>query len=415
MSEFIKLFENESIGTIEALIGEAPSLELNEELITDFIEENFSSEEVVRDDFEEITYSILSSYLFTIESTHKLNPKKILCILRSFDKQITLNANRLSLIGGLKSQVDYVNSNELPLKEVLTELTSPLQDKISIAFTAVKQFPKLKTNLFATHFEFIEEELIKLDCSFQDNELKKVILELKEIIMFSKWIYKFIQNGELYTSVEIMKKSSALKSEVTKRLTRIYNHSLILTQHYCGKIEFLIWNKAKKSAEITKYLKENMSNKIPSSARFLLYKNKITNNEHKEYIHYEQKKVVVMSDDLDVLQVFKEIREVPFDKWDFFCYVKPSLLDAWMKSNKPDKLIVDYNFSSSVVENGIEFVKLLINKYPSLDSLQRQDQVYIVANNDKLIELNKYKYEFNFNIIKEPLVLKNIYENLLYE
>lgn len=31
MSEFIKLFENESVGTIEALIGEAPSLELNEE------------------------------------------------------------------------------------------------------------------------------------------------------------------------------------------------------------------------------------------------------------------------------------------------------------------------------------------------------------------------------------------------
>ena len=31
MSEFIKLFENETVGTIEALIGEAPSLELKEE------------------------------------------------------------------------------------------------------------------------------------------------------------------------------------------------------------------------------------------------------------------------------------------------------------------------------------------------------------------------------------------------
>jgi len=31
MSEFMKLFENETVGTIEALIGEAPSLELKEE------------------------------------------------------------------------------------------------------------------------------------------------------------------------------------------------------------------------------------------------------------------------------------------------------------------------------------------------------------------------------------------------
>ena len=31
MSEFVKLFENETVGTIEALIGEAPSLELKEE------------------------------------------------------------------------------------------------------------------------------------------------------------------------------------------------------------------------------------------------------------------------------------------------------------------------------------------------------------------------------------------------
>lgn len=31
MSEFIKLFENETVGTIEALIGEAPSLEIKEE------------------------------------------------------------------------------------------------------------------------------------------------------------------------------------------------------------------------------------------------------------------------------------------------------------------------------------------------------------------------------------------------
>ena len=31
MSDFIKLFESETVGTIEALIGEAPSLEFNEE------------------------------------------------------------------------------------------------------------------------------------------------------------------------------------------------------------------------------------------------------------------------------------------------------------------------------------------------------------------------------------------------
>ena len=31
MSDFMKLFESETIGTIEALIGQAPTLELEEE------------------------------------------------------------------------------------------------------------------------------------------------------------------------------------------------------------------------------------------------------------------------------------------------------------------------------------------------------------------------------------------------
>jgi CheY-like chemotaxis protein len=391
------------------------NLEINEKLLNTFIEENFGSEEVCRSDFEEITHSILSSYFFNIQSTHKINPKKILCILKSIDKKPILSKNRLGLIDGFKSQITYVNSNELALKNVLDELTTPLQDKIGIAFTKVKKFPKLNIKLFAVHFEFIEKELIKLDCDFIDYELKKLLLELKELTIFSKWMYNFLKKEELYASVDIVKKSVPLKSEVTKRLSRSYQHSLVLSQHYCGKIEFDLWKKAKESAEIIKYLKTYMPNTIANSLRFLLHKNKITKEVQKEYLPYEQEKVIVMSNDLTTLKFFKEINKTPFDKWDFFCCAKQSLLDVWIKSNKPDKLIIDYNFSGSVVDNGIKFIKILMKKHPILEDLIKHDQLYIIANDDKLLELSKHKETLSFAVIQEPLGLKNIFENLLYQ
>ncbi len=390
-------------------------ISIKEDLLKKFIDENFGDDNVSKDEFPEIVYSILSSFLFELNSSHKLNEKKILCILKSFDTKTLLQENRFALISNFKNQIIAVNSNELPLKEVLYELTIPLLDQLSIAFVRAKNFPKLKPDLFSPYFEYIVKEFMMIDCDFIDEELQKLLLELKELIIFNKWIYNFLDKKELYTSVDIIKKSKLLNSEVTKRLHKAHKRSILLTQHYCGQIEFYLWKRAKESTEIMQYLKANMPQTIPCSSRFLLHKGKISKEKHSVYLPYEQQKVIVISNELQTLELFKGITKAPFDKWSFLCYSNQSLLDAWMHSNMPDKFIIDYNFHNSVFNDGIQFLKYLIKKYPALQKLSKLDQTYIIANNNQLLELNNYKGSCNFIIIQEPLVLKNIYDNLLYQ
>ena len=85
-----------------------------------------------------------------------------------------------------------------------------LLDKISIATVHVKKFPKLKTKLYAPNFKYIVEELTKLDCDFNDEKLMKLMLEQKEIAVFSQFIYDFLDKNEVNKSIKAVAKSEAL-------------------------------------------------------------------------------------------------------------------------------------------------------------------------------------------------------------
>ena len=316
---------------------------------------------------------------------------------------------------GFKSDISYVNSSsELKLKEVLLSLTTPLSDKLSIAFNGVKTFPKLQTKLFAPYFEYITKELIEIDCYFMDDKLQKLLLELQEVIAFTKWIYEFLSTNALNQEVEAVSKSKALRQELKKRLTKSYQRSVLLAQYYCGIIEFYIWNRAKDSVEIVKYLKENMKQTVLNSGKFLIYKKKISFKDYKIYAPFEKQKIIVISNDLQVLKSFKETTEAPFEQWEFFGFSKVAVFDAWMHSYKADKIVIDYDFDSHVCDNGIEFLKLIIKKYPIFQEMVNLHKIYIVANDNQLIDFHNYKNRYNFSIITKPLKVKNISDVFLY-
>ncbi len=387
---------------------------IKKDILDIFIDENFTHDNILKSEFPEIVYSILSSYLFETANSHVINSKNILCILKSLEKKSTLSKNRFQLIEGFEDKITYVNSTDLQLKEILQELTIPLLDKISMAFAKTKKFPKLKSQLFSEHFNYISEELSIINCSFIDQTLQKLLLEHTEVNIFSKWLYNFLKTNELSTQVDAVLKSELLKNEVIKRLKIAYQRSLLLLQHYCGEIEFYLWKRAKESSEIVDYFKKNLPKSLLNSGRFLLYKEKISAQEHAGYLVYEKYNVVVMSDDLSTLGIFKEIVDAPFDKWNFFCFAKLSLLDAWMTNNIPNKIIIDYNLKSPIFENGIQFLKFIIKRYPIFIELVEIHQVSVIANIKDFSFLHKYKKNYNFSIIEEPLYLKNIYHNLLY-
>ncbi|PHQ64686.1 MAG: response regulator [Sulfurimonas sp.] len=393
--------------------------DLNLDWITDvldtLIEETFSNAEIDEADYPEMIYSILSTYLFEEEIEHSIDSKKILCIIKNNAKKGELSENRFALIDGFNSQLKHVNSKELEPKEIINILISPLIDKISMAMSKVKKFPKLKTKLYAPNFEYIVEELTKLDCDFGDENLTKLMLEQKEISLFSQFVYDFIDENKVNKSINAVAKSEALGLELTRGFGGLLKNISDLSRHYCGNIEFYIWKKARESNEIYEYLKTNMARTMPSSSRFLLHKGRVTIQEMQLYIPYEKQKVLVLSNSLQTLGVFKGVVNEMFPKWNFLCFTKVSLLDAWLHGNIPDKIIIDFNFKSSIFDNGVEFLKLATNRYPIIKDAISMEQLYFISNDDNYAKLNKYKSSYNFSIIQEPLSLDGIYETLIYD
>jgi CheY-like chemotaxis protein len=389
------------------------------EWITDaldtLINETFSNAEIPEEDYPEILYSILSTYLFEMEIEHSTDAKKISCILKNNTKKVEFTENRFAFMEGFKSQIEYVNSKELEPKEILQALATPLLDKVSMAKSHVKKYHMLKTKLYAPYFDYIIEEFTKLDCDFADIKLQKLILEQREIAKFSQYLYTFINKNEVKKSVKAVSKSETLVIELTRYLNKILKNISALSRHYCGSIEFHIWKKARESNEIYEYLKNNMPKSVPCTSRFLLHKNKITKIQHQFYLPYEKQKVLVLSNSLETLAVFKGEVSESFDKWNFFCFTKTSILDAWLHSNIPDKIIVHYSFKAFEFENGLEFLKLAFKIYPIIKDIVSLDQLYIIAKENDYTELKKYKSSYNFSIIQEPLTLDEIYENLLYD
>ncbi|MEA2100539.1 MAG: response regulator [Campylobacterota bacterium] len=383
--------------------------------LNSLIDEIFGDEDISEDEYTEIIYSVLSTFMFEINISHTVISKNILCIIKNSKDVAKIQENRLIFIETFESQISYVNSTKgLELKEILKALTTPLLDAISIAFSNVKSSPKLNSKLFSPYFTFVIDELSEIDCLFVDDKLEKLLIEHKEVIEFTKWMHRFLYNNNLTKSVEVVSSSQPLKSEVLKRLNKAYQQAILISQHYCGELEFYIWTRAKESIEITNYLKKNMGKTIPSTYRYLMHKDRIRRDKLEEYIHLEKQNILVVSAELDTLKIFKDIIEAPLDKWNFFCYAKLSLLNVWMNSNIPNKIIIDYNFKGSSFENGIEFLILLVKKYPVFKKIINSHNIYIIASNNQLSKLHTLQKKYKFSVIDESLTYKNIEDTLLF-
>jgi len=400
--KYYKKYINKDVNTLDS-----STLEL-------FIDEIFGDEMIDEDEYAEIMHSIISNYLFKNSIEHCINNKNILCVLSSFDKEVQIAKNRLNLKATFETQIDYVNNNELKKQEILDNLSNQLNEVISLAFVKVKYFPRLKSNLFAPYFKYIVYNLTEIDCLFMDNQLAKLLVELTEVQTFKRLLQEFLDVDYLSQQIPSVLKSILLKSEVLKRFTKQHQRLVLISDHYSGQIEYLVWKKAKESQEIITYFKKNMPKVMFNTQRFLLYNKKITMQQMEAYLPFEKRNVIILSEDISILKTFKEIVEHPFERWDFLCYSRTSFLDSWIKSNTPHKIIIDYDFSTRTFKNGIDFLRIIIQKYPVFKDLMDDKSIYIIAKNNQLLELHEYKKRYEFSIITKPLIYKNIEDAFLY-
>ncbi len=379
------------------------------------IDELFSNAQITQDEYPELLYSTLSIYFFEMQIEHKVSHKKIKCLLKNKENVSHIKKSRLGLMDDFKRELDYVNSTNLRPTEIIAALVSHTFDTLSMATSNVKKFTPKDSRLYAPYFEYLLQEFSKIDCEFEDKKLLKLMFEYKEVMEFSDFLYDFLKNREIFKSVKAVSHSKALGIELQNRLSKILKITYALNKHYCSNLEFQIFKRAKASYEIHRFFKKNMPKIIPSSSTFLHYKGKITTKELREYAPYETQKLLVISQELNILEFFKGTMGDAFKNWNFFCFAKIAILEAWLGSNRPNKIVIDYEFNGLDFKNGVEFLNLLYKKYPHLKHEAIVDGVYFITKERYQEEIKEHKDTLKFVNIANPIVFKDVYETLIYD
>lgn len=298
---------------------------------------------------------------------------------------------------------------------IVNELTSPMSEKLFMIQNKVMHF---KPKRYATINPYMEEILHffeQMDYALKDEYLCELLAYKKAIEEFSLWINAYCKENKLAQDIPQIKNLTHLLKEIYDKYTSA-SISLNKMQNYIiGEIEMYIFYKALTSKVISTYLKKNMENVIPNTCNILLHMDKIDQHEHKKLAENDYHTLIVLSHDIDFLRFFKEEYQKDCIHTKIFCFSVVSLLENWIKNNRADKLIIDYDFSSNVFDSGVVYLKYFLkkgSKNKALSPLIKYNRYYIVASRDILAREKENLHKINAHLIEKPLN-KNAVQNIL--
>ena len=318
-----------------------------------------------------------------------------------------------------QTTLQHVNSHLSSLetiepKEALTMTFKEMEDNISNVLSKVRHFPKLPYQLFQPNFKLVVDTLSVYDGEYNDYTMQEKFAQYKELVNFHKWMKEFYQTSKIFEHVPSLKSSNIIVTETNKKLQMLFKYISASILHYTGAIEDLIWRRAKASARIMKFCRENMPGKIPNTKNLLIHLEKLSKTEIKEYEEYEHENVIIISNFLATLQEVKNKQEANFPLWQMFGFSKAQLLESWLASNEATKIILDYDFSTPVFNNGLQYLLYLKKQFPEIAPLLKGDRLFILASNAKVEEISQHKDEMDFVLITKPLKSLEIQTSLMY-
>jgi len=365
--------------------------------------------------------TVIEEYFALNELEGKVDVEKLQSIfleLRHPDKVFSVE-NPFKLQKNFVTTLKHVNSQvadlkKLDAKETLGMIFKDIESDVSMVLAKVKHYPKRDFQLYQPYFKYVVESLSVHDLEFNDYTLQEKFAQYKEIILFHKWMKDFYQSSKILEVIPALKSSSEIVNETNKKLQMLFKYLSASILHFTGAIEDLIWRRAKASAPIMQFYRENIPGKIPNSKNLLLHLKKITHIQAKEYEEDEKEKVVIISNFLETLQEVKNKQEANFPLWQMYGFSKATLLESWLSSNSATKIILDYDFSTPVFNNGLQYLSYLKKQFPEVAPLLKGDRLFILSSQAKVEEISQHKDEMDFVLITKPLKAKEIQTSLMY-
>lgn len=395
--------------------------QINEKKFKALVDNYFDGAHDVSDDEIEFVFYAMTEDLFKASNISlKLSQNELKLALNGSSRKqhnFTL-ALKACIHDSIESCKELLaEKKEIQYHLIVNELISPINEKTVIVRNKVIHYKPKKYALLKPHLGGMLEFFEEIDYAIRDEYLCELLAYQKDIEEFSLWMGDYCRNNKLVQDIPQFKNATKLLQEIYDK----YNSASInfsKMQHYIiGEIEKHLLYKALSSKEVSQYFKKHMSDVLPTTSNILLHLQKIDQAEHKKLAENDFYYLAVLSLDIDFLRHFKEEYEIACPHTKIFCFSKTSLFEDWISSNKVDKLAVDYDFSSSIFDSGLVYLKYFLRqnrKNKALASLQKYNRYYVIATQECAANEKENFRTLNAHIIEKPLNKHDVKNILIY-
>jgi len=304
------------------------------------------------------------------------------------------------------------NINEMKLLNKHTDIIKSLFYNIEVVLIKVTKttlpFPANKIDLFYPYFNDIIDEFSKHDCMYKDKELILFLKNLDDLINFKNFITVYKTKKSLYKEIpaatKVFMRCETSFSSIVFKLERII-------PHYIGWINLYLWKRFFDLKIFKNYTNTNLLKKVPNTQNLLFQNKKITPIEYKKY---KTEKIIVMSKNMEILTFFKKNLERKLVDFSFFIFPTLKHLDAWMKTNNADRIIIDYDINTNIFDNGLQSLSYF-KKIDSCFEAFFMQRLYLIVDDSKIDEVFKHRKKYsNIHIIKKSNLKEVLLVNKLF-
>lgn len=389
-----------------------------DELVEHYLDESHESSE---EEIEFVFYAILEEFIQSLGqpmATLDYNALKLIWnntvhVKKSFT---------LSLLPCMKDAIAeckalLAEKKEVSYHAIVKALTSPLHDKVFIIRSKVNAYQPSKHLFYAPLVEHIVQNFEAMDPLIRDDYLNELLTYKSEIEAFIAWMKEYCKNSSLEAEFPQLKKSPQLYKEVYSMY--LHNITMLTKMQYfvVGEIEKYLLSRLFRSKKSSHYLKNTMSSLMPTMGNILFHLQKLHANDHKRLIEHDAQNVIILSLNTDFLMRFKAEYEQKFPHMKIFGFTKIHHFENWIENNPLDKLVVDYEFSTTVFETGLVYLKYFFKqnkKNKAVHSLYRYNRYYLLGHYSHIMQEKEHLHGLSPHIIKKPLSTSDVKDILVY-
>jgi len=293
----------------------------------------------------------------------------------------------IELLKAKDNQLDIIKTLFYSSEVLLTKLAKK-----------VAPFPVQNIDMFYPYFDDLIDEFSNYDCIYKDKNIVILLKNLEDLIEFKRYIAEYSSKKTLYK--ELPRATKNFMRCETSLSTIVFKIERILP-HYIGWVNLYLWKRFFELKIFNNYLGTNLSNKSLNIQNLLLENKRISMSEYKKY---KSEKIIVMSNNLELLTFFKKKLERKLTDYSFHIFPTLKHLDVWVKTNKIDRIIIDFDVKTDSFSDGLKALSYF-KKIDSCFNAFFMQRLYLIVEDSKINTIleDREKYS-NVHIIKKSNV-----------